>query len=326
MEIKTIPGTKHFKASNTGIIFDKNGNKRNTYLNKDGYKTASVLLNTGKWQTFGVHRLVALAHLEPVEDYEKLTVNHKDGNINNNNVSNLEWISVANNNIHAILLRGSKDKPVIIGKSPEGKFEFISNLHKAAKKFNCDTDLVWFSILNKVKLNGWELTHYGNKTLLPNELKKNNFPNGRGLGKLEQRKIKILNIETQEVSSFESLHNAAKTFNVSSSHIFQLISTESKKKLFLKKYLIVDYDNNFPSLNQDEYESLLSPTGKELLAYNTRLKMYFLYESASKFIKENGLSKKSVTVDLRNNRLRKLGDWWYTYKNKNNIIRLSTVV
>jgi hypothetical protein len=36
-----------------------------------------------------------------------------------------------------------------------------------------------------------------------------------------------------------------------------------------------------------------------------------IYKSASDFIKENKLSKKSVTVNLRKNRLRSHDGWWY---------------
>lgn len=47
-----------------------------------------------------VHRLVALAFIPVVEGKE--TVNHKDGNKENNNVSNLEWATSSEQMLHAI--------------------------------------------------------------------------------------------------------------------------------------------------------------------------------------------------------------------------------
>ena len=47
-----------------------------------------------------VHRLVMMA-FNPVEGMAELTVNHKDGNKGNNNLENLEWCTIAENNLHA---------------------------------------------------------------------------------------------------------------------------------------------------------------------------------------------------------------------------------
>lgn len=54
---------------------------------------------TGKWVDIGVHRLVALVHIGHIPDgYEP---NHKDGWKSNNRVSNLEIVTMQQNNAHA---------------------------------------------------------------------------------------------------------------------------------------------------------------------------------------------------------------------------------
>lgn len=102
--IRRIPGTAGFLASDEGVIYDPNGRVRTQYKNGDGYATASVLVegdNGGRWQTFGVHRLVAKAHLPCNGDSDDYQINHRDHDISNNHASNLEWSTDSLNNIHA---------------------------------------------------------------------------------------------------------------------------------------------------------------------------------------------------------------------------------
>ena len=64
-----------------------------------GYMSAHFYCN-GKRETMCVHRLVATYFVDKPEG--KDVVNHKDGNKSNNHYSNLEWVTYAENNAHAI--------------------------------------------------------------------------------------------------------------------------------------------------------------------------------------------------------------------------------
>lgn len=66
-------------------------------VEKSGYAEVAVMKG-GKRIKERVHRLVALAFVDGYAD--GLTVNHIDGNKLNNNVSNLEWVSLARNTQH----------------------------------------------------------------------------------------------------------------------------------------------------------------------------------------------------------------------------------
>jgi hypothetical protein len=78
----------------------------------DGYFMVCLCM-PGKTQfSCNVHKLVAKAFVEGYK--EGLVVNHKDGNKENNVSTNLEWVTVAENNKHAIdtgLLNPHKSKP-----------------------------------------------------------------------------------------------------------------------------------------------------------------------------------------------------------------------
>ena len=115
---KDIPGYEgSYQVSNIGnvvsldrIIYYKNpkGNRKSKFLKgsilvkrKSFGRYLSVNLSkTGEVRkSFFVHRLVAMTFLPNPNNLEQ--VNHKDGNIYNNNVENLEWVTMSQNVRHA---------------------------------------------------------------------------------------------------------------------------------------------------------------------------------------------------------------------------------
>ena len=93
-------GYPDYLISNFGNVFSI---KRNKQLKKhingsDGY-VSYQLWYKGKGKHFLAHRLVALTFIE--NDLAKPQVNHKDGVKNNNMVTNLEWVTRSENQIHA---------------------------------------------------------------------------------------------------------------------------------------------------------------------------------------------------------------------------------
>lgn len=64
---------------------------------KQGYPITELCINMKRKRIY-IHRLVALAYFGP----SNLHVNHKDGNKENNHISNLEYCTQAENNRHAI--------------------------------------------------------------------------------------------------------------------------------------------------------------------------------------------------------------------------------
>lgn len=69
-------------------------------LTHKGYRRV-YLQTTEGGKSFQVHRLV-LMMFSPVEGMDKLEVNHKDGNKENNNLSNLEWCTGSMNVRHSL--------------------------------------------------------------------------------------------------------------------------------------------------------------------------------------------------------------------------------
>ena len=71
-----------------------------TRLDKDGYISLSLRNNSDGYSNFSIHRML-LSTFEYRDDYELLTVNHKDGNKSNIKLNNLEWMTIQENNAHA---------------------------------------------------------------------------------------------------------------------------------------------------------------------------------------------------------------------------------
>lgn len=90
-----------YRISSKGRIFSitKQIIKSLQINKKDGY-TRVTLSKNSKHRSYPVHRLVAQAFLENPEN--KPTVNHIDGNKNNNFLENLEWATHREQVLHAI--------------------------------------------------------------------------------------------------------------------------------------------------------------------------------------------------------------------------------
>ena len=82
------------KNTETGIILK-------TAIDKYGYEVLSLQTIYGKRKMFKVHRLVLLSFSIMTDD-RKFTVNHIDGNKLNNNLSNLEWSDLYEQQQHSI--------------------------------------------------------------------------------------------------------------------------------------------------------------------------------------------------------------------------------
>lgn len=101
-------GYKTVMVSDTGIIKSKNGRLRFPNKKTSGYFEITLTSkdkNSGHI-AYGVHRLVAIAFVARKEEYKniplyELYVNHRDGHKHNNDASNLEWVTAAENIQHA---------------------------------------------------------------------------------------------------------------------------------------------------------------------------------------------------------------------------------
>ena len=97
---KPIPGFENFyEASTLGQIRAFRTKKvLKTYTINSGYQCIKFTVNSQRTSHL-VHRLIAITFID--NPLGKATVNHIDGNKDNNSISNLEWNTISENLLHA---------------------------------------------------------------------------------------------------------------------------------------------------------------------------------------------------------------------------------
>jgi hypothetical protein len=158
-----------YKVTSDGKVISL-GNKSNHKLpillkqnvDKDGYYR--VVLQSNKTRKYiAVHRLVAMAFIP--NPHNKPMVNHKDRNVKNNIVSNLEWVNNYENYIHSANLGfGKKEKPIL---QYDLENNFIAE-HKSSEEAGRKSGVPQGNIINnckkRCKSTGGYIWKYKNKT------------------------------------------------------------------------------------------------------------------------------------------------------------------
>lgn len=106
----------YYEVSNKGNI-RRTKSKRVRAISHTNCYSHILLCKNGEHTTLRVHRLVAEAFLPEIEG--KNHVNHINGNKNDNRVENLQWVTQAENNLHAY--RSLHRVPSQLGKTPPNK-------------------------------------------------------------------------------------------------------------------------------------------------------------------------------------------------------------
>lgn len=143
-QISNFGRLKSFKKNKSGYILSQ--------VNKTGWYLSVVLNGIGKeYKSFKIHYLVAKYFVDNPDN--KPQVNHIDSNKQNNNSSNLEWVTAKENIVHAVknnpnMIKGinkhNKDKRKTIYQFElNGKFiqEHVSGVEASIKTGVCERNI-----------------------------------------------------------------------------------------------------------------------------------------------------------------------------------------
>ena len=155
--MKQIEGYENYAITEDGKVWSYNRDKfMKTRFNRSGYEVVNLYAD-GMCKTFSVHRLVAQAFIPNPNDYSQ--INHIDGDKENNNISNLEWCTAGQNNIHAIENGLRKEKNYIRKIHCIETGIVYDSIAKAARATKTPTTSIWYCLKGKQKtanLFHWE--------------------------------------------------------------------------------------------------------------------------------------------------------------------------
>lgn len=225
-----------YQVSNNGRVKPINPrykNKQFLKLNIDSNGYFRIKLFN---KLFFVHRLVAKAFIP--NPLNKPQVNHKDGNKQNNNVKNLEWVTAAENNLHACrtgLSAGCKqntskltEEQVIFIRNHYIPFDKTFSMVALAKKFN----MTQSSIYNIIYKNTYRLIDGEKNISKQGYLTQVDCENIKQLYKYRDKK--------------NSLSMIAKKYGVSITTIFNIVKTNflriSKEEAVLIRKTYIPHD------------------------------------------------------------------------------------
>ncbi len=154
-EVKSLDRMINIRRGNQRFKFNKKGKTLKPKLTHDGYFETTLIKNQ-KRKYIRTHRIVAFAFIS--NKLGKPCINHKDGNKLNNNINNLEWVTVKENTIHAyknnlIKIRRGES----LSDLKDSQVREIRKLHKnktltqrqIAKKFGVGKNCIWHIVHRK---------------------------------------------------------------------------------------------------------------------------------------------------------------------------------
>lgn len=138
-DLKEIPGFPGYYINNVGEVYSSRHYNKLTKMvlrqDKDGYLEVGLYKNNKRYFR-RVHRLVLEAF--STNPLRLTQVNHKDGNVQNNSIDNLEWCTCQYNLQHSFRVLGRKpsittNKQVIITNKNTGEAHSFFSIKECAK-------------------------------------------------------------------------------------------------------------------------------------------------------------------------------------------------
>lgn len=162
-DLTSSPLYPGYLFSPDGKVYSKHHKKMSPQINSDhtGYLVLKIIGADGKRRTKNLHRIIAEVFIPNPDNLP--CVNHKDENIYNNDISNLEWCTYAYNNAYGNhvqncrkgILKTAENRQIpVIAISKDGKQQDFESMEKAAEATGTYAPNIRKCLLNQRKTAG----------------------------------------------------------------------------------------------------------------------------------------------------------------------------
>jgi hypothetical protein len=292
-----INGCGQHRNAKTGALLSDG------YLSDSGYLKVRVIDDKGISRNVGIHRLLALTFLEHPVDTSDLLVNHKDGNKLNLDISNLEWATYLENNIHAweTGLQTGRNGPVLVMDRKTRIVTKFTNMSKLLRELNLPGTSVhrWLDEKdeNLRPHQGFFIKYESDNREWPPETQ-TDFRKERREG----TDVSLKNMITGDLENHKSVSSVARKFGVDKGNIQRLLDC-SDVMPYNDWLLRCTCDEPWPVYTQEQLDQLrlkLIP-GKRIVVTNPDVAESKTYTSIEAFSKESGVSKYHIRNALAGN-------------------------
>lgn len=268
-----IDGNKNVFISSFGRVKYANG------IIGDGYKFSGYLGISIGGKNYKAHQLVAKVFLP--NPYNKLVVNHKDGNKLNPKLDNLEWNTHKENSIHAYSTGLNKNTKNILqcDKNMNVIKEFIS-INQASRELNVSSKRISNCCHNR-------LNTFDNYIFLFKDNYLNDYNNIIPKFKTHHSIIQF-DLEYNIINYFNSVIQASKELNIHKSFIYDCCNNKQKSA----KGFIFMYENNYdPDI---EYKLTRNTRAKKIIQLDLNLNILKIFNSITTAAKELQISDSNI--------------------------------
>ena len=143
MKEHPIPGYSKYTLVLPGSVYSYQKSGERTRLKSrvgtNGYLSVTMTSDSGVRHPVELHRLIGKMFVKnnTGQPFNKIEINHCDGNKLNNNPPNLEWICRTGNQRHAYTLDSNTNKRVIIARCIEtNEIQRYYSLRECARQFD----------------------------------------------------------------------------------------------------------------------------------------------------------------------------------------------
>lgn len=309
-----VPNNERLIINRDGRVIDLRLLASLLVLDEDTANYSYPVINVMGQGTLHVHRLLAETFLPMQGDTSNLTVNHIDGNKNNNKVENLEWISRSGNLLHAFHNNLRSDSKATLCKNIiSGEVKRYSTTADCARHLNVPVIVLRNFIAAKVPypLNGiYEIVYEGD--------------NWRGISSANIIRMlptdpSVACLKDNCYMVFDTAESAGRYLDISESTIQRLIYSHNERPhkdcLFFKRSEVVDRLEDSIYIPGSFKDSKPSTKIKPIVVTDSTTGHITEWESATAFARVVGINRSTIQKAIGKNN----GTWaqyQFSYKDK----------